>query len=222
MATGFTSRPSANARTYFMKALHHQLPVAVRKHLYNKCYPNVLCLYCGDVESSDHVFFCKVDNSARNWILNSYVASWKALTGLSLFSLVVMQLLLSCAFDFPVFVALCKGFVFNNWFRKTVSVFRDPKIAGLEVVKFVRSLGLAFRNGVWMVCAKHCAYMEKTKLIPLDGSTPVSVSGLISGFSAGVVKLLGITETVGVRFGFHKPCLFFSGVDNLVSVYISE
>ncbi|KAG9284576.1 hypothetical protein G9A89_004618 [Geosiphon pyriformis] len=191
MVTSSTSRPSANAHTYFMKALHHQLPVAVRKRLYNKYYTSVLCLYCGDVESSDHVFFCKT------------------LTGLSLFSSVVMQLLSSCASDFPVFVALCKGFVFNDWFCEAVSVFRDPKIAELEVVKF-------------MVRAKHHAYMEKAKLIPLDGSTPVSVSGLISGFSAGVVKLLGITEAVGVHFGFHKLCLFFSDVSSLVSVCISE
>ncbi|KAG9297130.1 hypothetical protein G9A89_019411 [Geosiphon pyriformis] len=148
MVTGFISKLSANARTYFMKALHHWLPVAVRKHLYNKCYPNVLCLYCGDVESSDHVFFCKVHDSARSQILDSHMASWKALTGLSLFSSVVMQLLSSCAFDFSVFVALYKGFVFNDWFRETVSVFRDPKITGLEVVKFVHFLGLAFRDGV--------------------------------------------------------------------------
>ncbi|KAG9300423.1 hypothetical protein G9A89_010048 [Geosiphon pyriformis] len=196
MATSSTSRLLANARTYFMKALHHQLPVVVKKCLYNKCYPSVLCLYCGDVESSDHVFFCKVDNSAHSWILESHVASWKALTGLSLFSSVVMQLLSSCASDFPVFVVLCKGFVFNNWFCKAVSMFCDPKIAGLEVVKFVRSLSLAFRDGVWMVRAKHHAYMEKAKLIPLDGSTPVSVSGLVSGIFAGVVKLLGIAEAI--------------------------
>ncbi|KAG9297349.1 hypothetical protein G9A89_005633 [Geosiphon pyriformis] len=221
IATGPTSRPSANARTYFMKALHHWLPVAVRKRLYNKCYLSVLCLYCGNVESSDHVFFCKVDDSAHSRILDFHVASWKALTGLSLFSSVVIQLLSSCAFDFPVFMALCKGFVFNDWFCEAVSVFRDPEIAELEMVKFVHSLSLAFRDGVWMVCAKHHAYIKKAKLIPLDGSTPVSVSGLVSGFFAGVVKLLGITEAVGVHFGFRKPCLFFSGIGSSVSVHIS-
>ncbi|KAG9287460.1 hypothetical protein G9A89_023832 [Geosiphon pyriformis] len=221
MATSSTSRPLANAHTYFMKALYHWLPVAVRKHLYNIYYPSVLCLYCGDVESSDHVFFCKVDNSACSQILNSHVAFWKALTGLLLFLSVVMQLLSSCASDSPVFMALYKSFVFNDWFCKAVSAFRDPKIAELEMVKFVHSLSLAFRDGVWLVCAKHRAYMEKTKLIPSDGSTPVSVSGLVSGFSAGVVKLLGITETMGVRFGFCKPCLFFSGIGSSVSVCIS-
>ncbi|KAG9304444.1 hypothetical protein G9A89_020006 [Geosiphon pyriformis] len=36
IAVGHTSRPTADTHTFFMKALHHQLPVAVRKYLYNK------------------------------------------------------------------------------------------------------------------------------------------------------------------------------------------
>ncbi|KAG9300046.1 hypothetical protein G9A89_018323 [Geosiphon pyriformis] len=63
IATSFISRPSANAHTYFMKALHYQLPVAVQKCLYNRFYPSVLCLYYGDVEASDHVFSYKINNS---------------------------------------------------------------------------------------------------------------------------------------------------------------
>ncbi|KAG9306566.1 hypothetical protein G9A89_004763 [Geosiphon pyriformis] len=122
MAAGFTSRPSASVHTYFMKALHHWLPVA---------------------------------------------------------------------------------------------------IAVLEIVKFVCSLGLAFREGVWSVCAKYCAYMEKNELIPLDGLAIISVHGLASRFSAGVVRLLGITDALGVHFGFCKPYLFFSGLSNLVSVHIA-
>ncbi|KAG9305778.1 hypothetical protein G9A89_001066 [Geosiphon pyriformis] len=202
MAIGFTSRPSANVCTYFMKTLHHQLPIAVRKGLYSKCYSNVLCLYCGDVESSDHVFFCKT------------------LSGLSLSSSVMIQLLLSCAFNFLVSMALCKGFVFNNWFCKAVSIFHNPKISGLEVVKFVHSLGLAFRDDIWLVRVRYCAHMERTKLILLDSSAFVLVSGLALGFSASVVKLLGIAKAVDVYFGFRKPCLFFSGISNSVSVYI--
>ncbi|KAG9294341.1 hypothetical protein G9A89_001846 [Geosiphon pyriformis] len=63
IAAGFTSRPLVNACSYFMKALHHWLPVAVWKHLYNRLYPNILCLYCGNVEASDHVFSYKIDDS---------------------------------------------------------------------------------------------------------------------------------------------------------------
>ncbi|KAG9305003.1 hypothetical protein G9A89_007406 [Geosiphon pyriformis] len=58
MAAGFTSRHSAGFCSYFIKALHYRLPVAVCKCLYDKYYPSVVCLYCDDVEVSDHVFFC--------------------------------------------------------------------------------------------------------------------------------------------------------------------
>ncbi|KAG9293500.1 hypothetical protein G9A89_009224 [Geosiphon pyriformis] len=209
MATGFTSKPSAGICTYFMKALHHWLPVAVRKHLYNRCYPSVLCLYCGEVETSDYVFFCKIDDSTQSHILDSYINSWKTFSGLFHYSSCVLQLLLSCVSDFMVSMALYKSFVFNSWFCKAVSVFHDPKVAGLEVVKFVRSLGLTFRDNIWLVHIKHQAYIKKANLIPLDSSTFATVLGLASGLSAGVVKLLGIAEALGICFGFHKSCLFF-------------
>ncbi|KAG9291513.1 hypothetical protein G9A89_021932 [Geosiphon pyriformis] len=70
MATGFTSRSSANAYTYFIKTLHHYLSVAIQKHLYSKLYFSVLCLYCGEVEVSDHVFSCKVDEFACYQLLD--------------------------------------------------------------------------------------------------------------------------------------------------------
>ncbi|KAG9293949.1 hypothetical protein G9A89_019287 [Geosiphon pyriformis] len=202
MAAGFTSRYSSSVRTYFIKSLYHRLPVAVRKRLYDKRYPSVLCLYCGEMEVSDYVFSCKVDKSVRCQLLNSHLLS-------------------SSVFDSSVSMALFKGFVFNGWFSEAVSVFHDPKIAVLEIVKFVHSLGFAFRKDVWLIRAKHCAYIEKNRLIPLDGSAVVSVHGLASRFSAGVVRLLGITSALGVHFGFHKACLFFSGIGESVSVHIA-
>ncbi|KAG9298368.1 hypothetical protein G9A89_003185 [Geosiphon pyriformis] len=177
MTTGFTSKVSANARSYFIKALHHQLPVAVRKRLYNRLYLSVLCLYCGNVEVSDHVF--------------------------------------------SLSMALHKSFVFDKWFGEAVSVFHNPKVTCLEVVNFVRSLGLAFRDEIWLVQAKHYAYMEKYGLIPLDSSSPISVSGLTSWLSVGVVDLLGIDKAFGVHFGFRKSCMFFFSIGNSVSVYIA-
>ncbi|KAG9296432.1 hypothetical protein G9A89_015024 [Geosiphon pyriformis] len=123
--------------------------------------------------------------------------------------------------DGRIVSVLYKGFVFDGWFCETVSVFCDLKVASLKVVEFVHSFGLAFRTDVWSVCAKYCAYMKKNGLIPLDGSALISVSGLVLGFSASVVKLLSITDDFGICFGFHKSSLFFSGLDNLVSVYIA-
>ncbi|KAG9289047.1 hypothetical protein G9A89_015596 [Geosiphon pyriformis] len=199
MATGFTSKISANAHSYFMKALHHRFPVAIQKWLYNRLYPSVLCLYCGDVEVSDHVFSYKVDDSAWCRLLDSHMNIWKTLSGSFVSSSVLLQLLSSCVLGSSVFMALHKGFVFDKWFGEAVSIFHDPKVACLEVINFVHSLGLAFRDEIWLVRAKHHAYMEKHGLIPLDGSSPISVSGLTSRLSAGVVDLLGIDEAFGLR-----------------------
>ncbi|KAG9298216.1 hypothetical protein G9A89_002704 [Geosiphon pyriformis] len=52
---------TAGFQMYFMKTLHHCLLVAVYKCLYNRSYPSVICLFCGDVEVSDHVFSCPFD-----------------------------------------------------------------------------------------------------------------------------------------------------------------
>ncbi|KAG9293136.1 hypothetical protein G9A89_001763 [Geosiphon pyriformis] len=221
MATSFTSKISANARFYFMKALHHQLPMAVRKWLYNRLYPNVLCLYCGDVKMSDHVFSCKVNNSAQCRLLNSHMNTWKTLSGSSVSSSVLLQLLSSCVSGSSVSMALHKSFVFDKWFSETVSIFHNPKVACLEVINFACSLGLAFKDEIWLVWVKHHTYMEKHGLIPLDGLSPTSVSGLTSWLSAGVVDLLGIDEAFGVHFGFHKSCMFFSSIGDSASVYIA-
>ncbi|KAG9286511.1 hypothetical protein G9A89_014677 [Geosiphon pyriformis] len=202
MATSFTSKLSANACTYFMKALYHQLLVAVRKHFYIRLYPSVLCLYCGQVEVSDHVFSCKIDEFAQHYLLESHLLS-------------------SCISDFFVFMAFYKGFVFDSWFCKAVSVFHDSKVASLEIVKFVHSLGLVFRTGVWSIHAKYYAYMEKNELIPIDGSAVISVPGSALRFSAGIIKLLGIADAVGICFGFCKSCLFFFGIGDPVSVHIA-
>ncbi|KAG9294261.1 hypothetical protein G9A89_021620 [Geosiphon pyriformis] len=221
MDTGFTSRLSSYAHTYFIKALHYHLPVVVRKRLYNRLYPSVLCLYCSEVEVSDHAFFCKADESACHQLLDFHVNSWRILSGSDHASLCVLQLLSSCTFNSSVYIALFKSFVFDGWFRKTISIFHYSKLAGLEIVKFVYSLSLAFRNNIWLVRAKHHAYIEKHGLIPLDGSAITSVSSLPSGFPAGVVKLLGMADAFGICFGSHKSCSFFSGLSSLVSVYIA-
>ncbi|KAG9300041.1 hypothetical protein G9A89_018318 [Geosiphon pyriformis] len=153
--------------------------------------------------------------SEVDWLCSSLAAS-----GLTYSSSDILQLLSSCASDLSLSMVLYKDFVFDGWFYKVVAVFYDSKVAGLEIVKFVHSLSLVFRSDVWSVCTKHCAYMEKYGLIPLDDLVFISVSGLASGLSAEMVKLLSVTDAFGVCFGFHKSCLFFSGVSNSVLVYI--
>ncbi|KAG9295592.1 hypothetical protein G9A89_000957 [Geosiphon pyriformis] len=185
MATGFISKHTTNSYTYFMKALHHWLFMAVQKQLYNKCYPSVFCLYCEVVEVSDHMFFYTVNSSACNQILKSSMSSWKELSGLFFFSHVL-------------FSAFFKSFVFNGWFPETVFVFYDPKIAGVRITNFAHSLCLTFRNDIWLVHAKHHIFMEKCELILMDGSVSVSISGSASKFLAGVIKLLGISKAFGI------------------------
>ncbi|KAG9286528.1 hypothetical protein G9A89_014694 [Geosiphon pyriformis] len=209
MTASFTSRPSANACTYFMKALYHQLPVAIWKCLYNRSYSSVLCLYCDNMEASDHVFSYKVNNFIQ------------MVSGFSHFFLDILQLLSLCGSDSSLSIALYKSFVFNDWFCEMVTIFHDLKVAGLEIVKFVYSISLVFRSNIWLVCAKHHAYMEKNRLISLNGLVFVLVSGLALGLLAGVVKLLGIADAFGVYFGFCKSCLFFSGVNDSVLVHIA-
>ncbi|KAG9305915.1 hypothetical protein G9A89_016568 [Geosiphon pyriformis] len=72
MLAGFTSCISSMLCTYVMKTVHRRLPVAVRKRLYDKCYPNVLCLFCDEVEFSDHIFTCVYESGIRGFVLEEW------------------------------------------------------------------------------------------------------------------------------------------------------
>ncbi|KAG9306161.1 hypothetical protein G9A89_016065 [Geosiphon pyriformis] len=74
MAAGFTGKRSASACTYFIKALYHWLSMAVRKRLYSRSYPSILCLFCGEVEFSDHVFSCGFDATICTQLLDMHAA----------------------------------------------------------------------------------------------------------------------------------------------------
>ncbi|KAG9295823.1 hypothetical protein G9A89_009052 [Geosiphon pyriformis] len=221
MAAGFTSKRTAGFWTYFIKALHHWLSVAMCKWLYDKHYPSVVCLFCSDVEVSDHVFSCSFDANGRAQLLDAHAAVWDVYSGLDHFSSGVSQLMSTCVSDISVSTALCKGFVFKNWFCESVSVFKDSRIAGQNIVAFVHEFSLAFWKNIWLVRAKHRAFMEKNGLILCDGSVLVSISGLSLGLSSNVTWLLGVVEAIDIGFGFCKFCLFFLGTEGEVSVYIS-
>ncbi|KAG9302504.1 hypothetical protein G9A89_007208 [Geosiphon pyriformis] len=192
MAAGFTNHHSANFCSYFMKALHHRLPIAVRKHLYDKHYPSVMCLYCGDIEVSDHL-----------QLFVDFAFAWRAVSGLSHALSHVSQMLSDCLTDLGLVVSLYKSFVLVNWYQKATSCFGDSKTASDKVIEFVR------------------AFMEKHNLISHNNSVLVSVSGGVLTLSAHVIRLLGINDVFGVSFGLHSSCQFFSDIGNLVSVYVS-
>ncbi|KAG9285361.1 hypothetical protein G9A89_010836 [Geosiphon pyriformis] len=171
LAAGFTSTCTAGFCSYFIKTLHHHLPVV--------CYPSVVYLFCGNVEVSDHVFSCSFDAAGHAHLIEAYAS-----------------------------------------YHESVSVFKNSKVAAQNITFFVHKFCLAFQNDIWLVHNKHQTIMEKGGLILPDGSVSVLVSGLLVVLSAGVVRLLGITNAFGVSFGFYKSCLFFLGIGNLISVYI--
>ncbi|KAG9284437.1 hypothetical protein G9A89_023694 [Geosiphon pyriformis] len=213
MTIGFTSIQMAGFHTYFMKAFHHHFPVAVRKRLYDRDYPSVVCLFYGEIEISDYVFFCSSNTDNRAVLLNTYAAAWEVRSGLFCSFLCVSQLLLTCISDVTVSMALCKSF--------SVSVYKDSKVAVINIMNFVHEFCLAFCDSIWLVRVKHQAIMEKNKLIPHDGSIPVAVSGFSTWLLAGVTKLLGVANALGVNFGYHKHYLFYAGVGNMAFVHIS-
>ncbi|KAG9286665.1 hypothetical protein G9A89_012215 [Geosiphon pyriformis] len=119
LASSFTNMHMVGCCTYFMKALHHRLPVAVHKRLYDRRYPNVVYAV------------------GRVHLLGTYALAWEALSGLSCSSSCVLQALASCVSEIGVGVALCKGFVFDKWFHESVLVFKDSKKGTKKIVSFV-------------------------------------------------------------------------------------
>ncbi|KAG9302945.1 hypothetical protein G9A89_022362 [Geosiphon pyriformis] len=221
LAAGFTSVWTAGLWTYFMKALHHCLLVAVCKHLYNRSYSSIICLFCGNVEVLNHVFSCPFDAAGCVQLVKIHASAWEACSDLSRSFSCVLQLLSTCFSDVGIGTALCKGFVFKEWYCESAAVFRDSKIAAQNIVAFMHEFCLVFCDNVWLVRAKHQVVMEKSGMILHNGSVLVSVSGLSLVLLAGVVRLLGIVDAFGVYFGFCKSCLFFFGLGNMVSVHIS-
>ncbi|KAG9305559.1 hypothetical protein G9A89_003622 [Geosiphon pyriformis] len=128
MLSGFTSKKLANLCTYMMKAVYKWLPVAVRKRLYNRSYPGVLCLLCGEVEFSDQVFTCSDNSGLHGDILVKAAEKWMSMSGLSSLSLSAILLSFSlCFLDVNLYTAVCKSFVIKNWYTEAVSVFEEKK-----------------------------------------------------------------------------------------------
>ncbi|KAG9304476.1 hypothetical protein G9A89_020040 [Geosiphon pyriformis] len=122
------NRKSANLHMYLIKAVYRRLPVAVRKRLYNKDYPKVLCLLCNKVELSDHVFTCSDDFGLYKDILVEAAKKWMSMSGLlCLFAFAILLLLPLCSLDASLYITVCKGFVIKDWYVEAVSVFEGKK-----------------------------------------------------------------------------------------------
>ncbi|KAG9291305.1 hypothetical protein G9A89_021807 [Geosiphon pyriformis] len=166
MTTGFTSRLLANAHIYLIKALHHHLPVAIRKRLYNRLYPSILCLYCGKVK-------------------DSHVDSWRTLSDFIYAFSCVLQLLSSCTSGFSVSMALFKGF-------KAVFIFHNSKMAGLKIFKFVHSLSLAFRNDHGLISSNSLAIISVSGLSSGFSASVVKLLGVADAFDICLSGLVSV------------------------------
>ncbi|KAG9304500.1 hypothetical protein G9A89_020064 [Geosiphon pyriformis] len=141
MLSGLTSRASVSLHSYFIKAVYGRLPVTVRKRLYSKNYPGILCLHCDKVEFSDHVFTCSKETVSHSEILFKWMAAWRSLSGSYLpVSLVVLESLLSCVHNVGLYVFFCKGFVLVGWFEEAVWIFENCKKAAQVLTNFMQNI----------------------------------------------------------------------------------
>ncbi|KAG9296093.1 hypothetical protein G9A89_011945 [Geosiphon pyriformis] len=215
LLSGFTSRKSTNLHMYLMKAIYRQLPVAVRKRLYNRSYPGVLCLLYGEVEFSDHVFTCSGDFGLCGDIL----MSMSSLT--SLFPSAILLLLSLCSSDVSLYTTVYKSFVIKDWYAKAVSVFEKRKKATQTLVKFIRFVMKLQYTRIWTIRTKHRVKIEKTGLVEDNNVVSGLFSNVVFTLSAGVVCMLGVIESFTVKFGRHKLCRFFSDLSGNVFIVIS-
>ncbi|KAG9290411.1 hypothetical protein G9A89_007142 [Geosiphon pyriformis] len=141
MLAGFTSQKSSGLWLYLMKAVYRHLPVAVQKRLYNKGYPGVLCLLCGEVELPDHVLLCILDASIWEEILAGAFTLWVSLLSpCFLISSVTLMFLNSCSSDVGLYLVLCKGFVMSDWCLEAIDAFKNKKRTAGIVIDFVRGV----------------------------------------------------------------------------------
>ncbi|KAG9291029.1 hypothetical protein G9A89_012901 [Geosiphon pyriformis] len=212
MLSGSTCRATAALCTYFMKAVYFRLPVAVQKRLYNKDYPGVSCLFCGDVELPDHGFTCVKDASVWSDILGNFGGLWRTLMGPNLLSLsfVLRNLSLGVS-DVGLYLVFCKRFVLKSWMDEATASFGDKKKAAIVVVDFVCRLAKSHRTNLWLFKTKFRSDMERSGLI---GDDVVVASALGVGalpLSAGTVRLIGVLNSLDVGFSFRGRFLFLSG-----------
>ncbi|KAG9285703.1 hypothetical protein G9A89_002270 [Geosiphon pyriformis] len=192
-----------------------RLSVAVRKWLYDRFYPGVLCLLCCEMELPDHVFMCFYDVEIHGEVLAVVSVDW--LSMVSSYG----SLSSACSVDVELYSVLCKGFVLREWCAEAVRIFDDRKEAVNAVVGFVKCLVELHCSKIWLVRLVFRVRMEKAGLVE-DDSLFSGLSRCL-GFllSDKVVRMLGVAGSFAVSFGCHKSCLFFSGLDGSLCVSIS-
>ncbi|KAG9295677.1 hypothetical protein G9A89_002995 [Geosiphon pyriformis] len=172
--TGFTSYKSSTLCSYMMKAVHRKLLVVVRKRLYNRCYPGVLCLLCGGVEFSDHTFTYVHESDICNEILVEASACWSVVAGV---------------FD-------C--------FSETCCVVNDQKLAVAQIVDFIRFIVELHHARVWLVRSSHRVVIEKAGLVQDSSIVSGLFCGVSFLLFDNIVRLLGVAKSFAKSYSFFS------------------
>ncbi|KAG9304117.1 hypothetical protein G9A89_006027 [Geosiphon pyriformis] len=202
--------------------VYFRLPVAIQKRLYNKNYPGVSCLFCGDVELPDHGFTYVKDASVQSDILGDFGGLWKTLISPDLLSpsFVLQDLSLGVS-DVGLYSIFCKGFVLKSWMDEAIASLSDKKKAVFVVVDFVCHLVESHRTNLWLFRTKFRSDMERCGLIGDDIVVTNALGVDALPLSVGAVRLIGVLDSLDVSFGFRDRFLFFSGAVYRISVSIS-
>ncbi|KAG9286350.1 hypothetical protein G9A89_014516 [Geosiphon pyriformis] len=222
MLAGFTSQRSSCLCMYLMKTVHQWLPMVVRKQLYDRSYPSVLCLLCCEVELSDHVFMCSHDVKICGEVLAVASANWLFMVGpCGLLSSAVLRSLHWWSVDVELYLVLYKGFVLREWCAEAVRIFDGRKETVGAVVGFVKHLVELYCSKAWLMRSAFRVRMKKAGLVGNNSLFSGLSCCLGSLLSDKVVRMLSIAGSFAVSFGRYLSCLFFSGLDGSLCVSIS-
>ncbi|KAG9287458.1 hypothetical protein G9A89_023830 [Geosiphon pyriformis] len=175
---GYTGSATATLHSYFIKTLHHWLPMAKRKKLYNLGYSSVLCILYGLLEDSDHSFvFVSDANTCKDLILDA-IKDWTILLDACATCSIVVCLLHETMSSDHLYITLSKGFMLKEWVDEARGLLGDNSNSGALIIDLVHYFAKSHRSGVWMPRAKLRAYYKKHSLLPCDKSIILLVSGL--------------------------------------------
>ncbi|KAG9286478.1 hypothetical protein G9A89_014644 [Geosiphon pyriformis] len=129
----------------------------------------------------------------------------------------------SCSFDIntassiDLFMALVKDFVLKSWVVDMLGCLGANSGGGALVVNFICCFVESYRFAIWLPMTKLKAYYEKYNLLPCNGSSIPSVSGLSSLWFAGTIWNFGFRPSSYVCFGLYL-CLIRSDFGFLCDV----
>ncbi|KAG9287888.1 hypothetical protein G9A89_017483 [Geosiphon pyriformis] len=201
--SSYTISASVMLSLYFVKALHHQLPVVKRKKLYNLSYLNVLCIHYGLLEDSDHIFVCVFNVNTRNDLILEAIKDWTILVGAHVICSVVVCLLHKAMDSNSLYMSLFKGFMFKDWVAKTKWFLEIESNSGSLVVDLVHHFAKNHRSSIWLLRAKLRAYYKKHGLLLHNGSIVLLVTGLFSVWFCSMVYNFGIKLDIHTCFGLY-------------------